>query len=377
MEMGRVPIVMIGPVEARGGIASVMRTMAAEEELTSRCSIDLIHTSDGRAAGLARQGGLIIKGLWRLSRLASDCPSLVVHIHASYGASFYRKSLFFWAAKMLRRRVIWHIHSSRFEFYCSNGNPFTRFMIGRVLTRSDLVVVLAHEWERLLLESFPRLQSDRVKVVRNPISLEDLTGRTGRQNGRRKQVLYIGLLLESKGLSDLIRAAPMVLERMPETQFIICGDGPAAAGLKNLIQELGLQKSVSLVGWVEGSAKTAWLTSADVFVLPSYKEGMPVALLEAMACGLPVVSTRVAAIPEIIDEGRQGFLIEPGDVGDLGAKIARLLVDDALRDEMGRNARDLVGEFATGRIADQWIDVYQEVAAGTDYLLGDGVHVGR
>jgi glycosyltransferase involved in cell wall biosynthesis len=354
-------IILIGPVYARGGIASVIQTMLGEEALSSRCVIELIHTSDGQEGRFVRQCYLALRGLARLGRLSVAKDIDVVHIHASFGSSFYRKLLFFWLAKMLRNKTIFHIHSSKFEFYYDNRNPITRRLIGHVLKKSDAAVVLADVWKRQLLESFPAVDPANVVVLRNPIALSTMAVSHDRPESGTRTVLFLGLLIPTKGLSDLVQAAETVGKRALNVHFAICGEGPERQNLQRLIDEMGLSETVSLVGWVEDSAKTTWLTESYIFVLPSYKEGMPVAILEAMAFGLPVVSTRIAAIPEIIQEGKEGFLVEPGDIEGLSDRVIRLLEDKELWRAMSVNAQQKVKEYSATRIADQWIHLYDSL----------------
>lgn len=354
-------IIIIGPVYARGGIASVIQTMLHEETLQSKCLIELINTSEGQDGRFARQCYLLLKGLARLGRLSVTKDIDVVHIHASFGPSFFRKLLFFWLAKLLGKKTIFHIHSSKFEFYYDNRSPVTRRLIRQVLRHSDVVVVLADIWKRQLLESYPAVDPASIIVLRNPIALSNLAVSRERSESGTRTVLFLGLLIPTKGLSDLVQAAEKVSKRGLDVRFAICGEGPERQNLQRLVEDLGLSEMVSLEGWVEDSAKTTWLSKSYIFVLPSYKEGMPVAILEAMTFGLPVVSTLVAAIPEIIQEGKEGFLVEPGDIEGLSDRIIRLLEDKELWRAMSINAQQKVKEYSARRVADQWINLYDSL----------------
>lgn len=362
MNSKRNHIILIGPVYAHGGISSLLQTILREETLQSKCLVEVIHTSDGQDGRLARQCYLAVKGLARLGRLSITKDIDIVHIHVSYGASFYRKLLFFWLAKLLRNKVIFHINSSRFEFYYRNKNPITRVLIRQVLEHSDTVVLVADIWRQQLLECFPALNPTRVKVLGNPISLNNAPISYEKSDSSTKTVVFFGHLKPSKGVFDLVYAASIVAERESNVSFVICGDGPETQSLQRLIEELGLAKAVSLVGWVDGEAKRAWLRQSYIFVLPSYKEGMPLAILEAMTFGLPVVSTRIAGIPDVIEEGKQGLLIEPGDIEGLADRIIRLLEDQDLWRTMSANAQVKVKEYSATRIADQWIRLYESLA---------------
>jgi glycosyltransferase involved in cell wall biosynthesis len=154
------------------------------------------------------------------------------------------------------------------------------------------------------------------------------------------------------------------VKAVPEARFVLAGDG-AIGEVRRRVHAEGLTEFVRTPGWVAGDAKLRQIAGCDVYVLPSYREGMPVSILEAMAAGKPVVATRVGAIPEIIEDGVNGFLVPPGDVGGLADRIAMLLGDAALRRELGRNNRAKVEEsFSTPAVVETLLSVYERVRRG-------------
>lgn len=129
--------------------------------------------------------------------------------------------------------------------------------------------------------------------------------------------------------------------------------------------ELGLLDSVEFLGWIDGERKSRLLSVADIFVLPSYYEGLPISLLEAMSWGIPIISTTVGGIPELVRDGTSGILIEPGDVHALAHALSTLAADGALRDRMGRAGRSQVAEsFSRDVVLPRLEGLYSEVAGG-------------
>jgi glycosyltransferase involved in cell wall biosynthesis len=150
-------------------------------------------------------------------------------------------------------------------------------------------------------------------------------------------VVNVGNLVPKKGHRVLLAAARYVVDRVPAVRFLVVGSGPLAEDLATLARRSGLDGQVVFTGLRDDA--TALIGAADVFVLSSLHEGLPVALLEAMALGRAVVATRVGGVPEVVAHGETGVLVEPGDPQALAASILQLLHDDRLRDRLGRQAR--------------------------------------
>jgi glycosyltransferase involved in cell wall biosynthesis len=160
-----------------------------------------------------------------------------------------------------------------------------------------------------------------------------------------------------KGLDVLLRAAPDV----PGARFKLVGDGPDRAELEALAAELGVADRVEFAGWSEDARRD--LGGFDVFVLPSRYEGLPLALVDSMLAGLPVVATRVGSIPEAISDGEQGLLVPPEDPVALAAALRRLMDDQALRQRLGSAARsEAVARFTAEAMARNYERLYERVA---------------
>lgn len=166
-------------------------------------------------------------------------------------------------------------------------------------------------------------------------------------------------LTREKDHATLIRAFGWAVGRLPKLRLLIAGDGPLRRDLERLRDELGLGDKVRFLGFRDGIWGT--FKALDVFVVSSRGEGLGVSLVEAMACGLPVVATRVGGIPEVVLDGETGILVPPGDPRALGEALVRLASDRKLREEMGRGARELARDFDVGRMVRGTEAVYREV----------------
>jgi glycosyltransferase involved in cell wall biosynthesis len=169
----------------------------------------------------------------------------------------------------------------------------------------------------------------------------------------------VGRLIAQKDHPTLLRAFALVRERIPNARLAILGSGPLEGETRALVRELGLESAVSLPGRTE---IRDWLERADVFVHTSRWEGFGIVLLEAMLAGLPVVATRVSAVPEVVVPGQTGALVEAGDADGVARELTRLLGDADLRSRLGAAGRERARtEFSVARMAERTIDVYEDV----------------
>lgn len=155
----------------------------------------------------------------------------------------------------------------------------------------------------------------------------------------RKRLLYVGRLAAEKGLPILLQGLGQIQAQHPDLQLDIIGDGADRPALETLTHRLGLDRQVNFLGYQSQGEVRQALQTTDVFVLPSFAEGVPVSLMEAMAAGVPVVSTQIAGVGELVEDGVNGFLVPPGDGASLGDRIAQLLGDAELRSRFGQAGR--------------------------------------
>jgi len=157
---------------------------------------------------------------------------------------------------------------------------------------------------------------------------------------RKSTIGYVGRLSEEKGVMNLIRAAPRLMSSRPDIELIIAGDGPCREAILELLHRLGLEKRVRVLGWMPHDQLPGLLNELGLIVMPSSTEGLPNLMLEAMGCGTPVLATPVGAIPDVIEDGRTGFLMETNSPECILRNILRA-IDSPRLQEVSRNAREL------------------------------------
>jgi glycosyltransferase involved in cell wall biosynthesis len=179
--------------------------------------------------------------------------------------------------------------------------------------------------------------------------------------GNQISIAFMGRLGQRKGVYDLLEAFRRVSEELPNVQLLLGGDGEIEQVRKEVLR-CGLEDRVQILGWVNGQDKFDVFDQADIYVLPSYNEGLPGSILEAMASSTPIISTPVGGIPEAVNEGVNGYLVDPGDVDSLYSRLLMLCKDSGLRLRMGEASRKLVEEkFDIKEIVNKVIIVYQDI----------------
>lgn len=176
-------------------------------------------------------------------------------------------------------------------------------------------------------------------------------------------IFSVGRLIDWKGMDILIMAMPEVIKKIPEVKLVIGGSGPKKEALKKLVKDLGLEDKVILTGYLENVDMPKYYASADVFVLPSINlngqtEALGVVLLEAMASGCPVIGSNVGGVPDIIQDGVNGFLVKEKSPADMANSIVEILLNDQIRDKFKINGLKTVNErFLWQKIVQQFADV--------------------
>lgn len=280
-------------------------------------------------------------------------PSIkIVHVHSSYKGSFFRKALVLKIAKFFGRKTIFHLHGSEFILFYSKLPKILKQFVKSTLDESDLILVLSEQWKDELAKIS---DNSNVKVLYNPAVIKEIK----RIQHDKINVTFMGILGKRKGAYDIIEAAKQI--KNPDVQINLYGDGEVEEIGKLVIQN-NLQDKIKLMGWISGDKKEEVLKTSDIYILPSYNEGLPMSILEAMAVGLPVISTPVGGIPEAVENDVNGFLIQVGDYAALAEKISLLACDKALRVQMGLRSYEIAKEkFDIKIVIEQLRRIYSEM----------------
>lgn len=369
----KIHILMIGPGTSDiGGVTTFVHFILNSAYLNQRFIITHMDTARG-PQNQSTAGRLSVLNLsFMLQQIFKLCKILViekpqiVHLNVTAGLSFWKSIIFIIISRIFHAKAIAHIHGGDFNrFYDTSGNT-KRKLISRTLALADVMVVLSGWWRAYIERILPK--NTEVEVIPNApdesffYSLESDQTADGKDGNT---ILFVGSIGKRKGIFDILSAIPIVVKGWDAARFIFLGEEEIAGEKENVLQtcrENNLLDHVRFAGWVTGDEKRKYYQQADIFILPSYAENLPFSLLEAMAVGLPVVTTPVGGIPELVEDGRNGFLIRPGNYQDLAESTLRLLKNSQLREELGRNARlRIQQQYSPRRIEEQWETLYVEL----------------
>lgn len=265
--------------------------------------------------------------------LLIDRPD-IVHMHTSFGSSFYRSIPFICTAASAKKPIINHIHGSEFDKFYTNAPECKKKLVRKIWGKCTRFNVLAESWKEKFSVVIP---PEKMTVVENYSILKDGIDRTQCHN----QILFLGAINQMKGCYDIVDVMKYAAKAIPDIKMIVAGDGEMEQ-VREKVKAEQLMNHFVFPGWVRGEEKERLLTESDLFFLPSYTEGMPMSVLDAMGYGLPVVSTNVGGIPKIVHEGENGFLFAPGDAAGFAEAIIRILSNNEERIKMGRESLEIV-----------------------------------
>jgi len=358
-------VVMVGPSpEMLGGMASVCGQMASLG-YDDRYTLEVFPLTFSAETGESTFGrvGRHVGHLQGLAQTLRRTNASIMHVHTCSGFSFDRSVADMVLAHMLGCRVILHLHGAAFDRFFEEAGPLRRCWIAGSLARADAVIALSEAWRRKLETVSP---SARLAVIENAV--ESPPVETARGHAGPCRFLLLARMDAWKGIDDLLDAAAALRARDCAFQLVLAGPGGTAgdAGvLAEKIRQRGLESAVRYAGPVRGQEKTDLFRWADVYVQPSHHEGMPISLLEALACGLPIVATEVGAVPEVVRDGVHGRIVPPHRSDLLAAAMGELAGAPELRSFMSADAVELARHrFSLDRFERDLLAVYDALDDG-------------
>lgn len=289
-----------------------------------------------------------------------DKPELV-HIHSSFGPSFYRKMPFIIMASWAGIPIVNHIHGADFNIFYLDASDKKKKLIKKTYSRCSKLIALSEEWKERLIKIVPE---NKISIIENYSVIHEEAYQAKLNRESNNEVLFLGELGQRKGCYDIPKVVKLVANDVPNVKFILCGAGNAQdeEKIKKMVQKLNIEANVEFPGWVRGKEKDAVLCSADLFFLPSYNEGMPMSILDAMGYGLPIVSTNVGGIPKIVRNGENGVCCDAGDIDSFVKSIISILKDKSLRLQYAARSMEIVKHsYSLDAHIDLLENLYEEV----------------
>lgn len=286
----------------------------------------------------------------------------IVHIHTAAEASFKRKMIVAKTARIFGRKVMLHMHAADFVEYYETSNK--KKWIEQSIKACDRLIVLSPQWR----DFFMRIGIDEKKIVIlnnivTPPSEEVLEKREAKvKNAEPKlRVLFLGWLGKRKGIWDLL---DVIIEHHKELKgsFILrFGGNEFEDEIRKIIADNHLEDVVKFEGWVNGVKKAECFEWANLFILPSYNEGLPISILEAMSYGMPIISTPVGGILEVVKNGKNGIIVEPGNKTQIWDAIKHYMEKSSAIVEEGRESLELVKLYTPQYVLGHLETIYKEI----------------
>ncbi len=345
--------------ERRGGVAAVLTTLAEAGFFSEQI---IYHHSCGDGGQVRKLYSALQQWLAFVRAVRRHKPDLV-HIHFSSDMSFWRKVPYIYWTRFCAVKLLLQVHPSHFRDYLQKQKAVVRKFMITVLKQADAIAFANRE----MVEFFrPWLPDQRLYYIENPI---DLSRYVCRQGARKEQALFLGALLKGKGIYDIVRAAPLVIGRRPFFKFVLCGDHELDL-VRRVIVQKGLANHFEIYSWIGYEAKVKLLAESLMLLLPSYSEGFPMVVLEAMACGLPVITTPVGGMATTFTDGEQVLFVEPRNPAQLAERILYLLDHPQVSQTLVAHARHYVQKHEVGHVVNKIRNIYQQLTSAETLSQG-------
>lgn len=318
-------------IHGRGGIDRIMATLGEALDRGHGANTQVFFQAS-RGGSLALSPFYLLAFLIRMTVMRLGGRLDVVHINLSSRGSTYRKLIIAQWARWLGVPYVLHLHGASYQTFWTEEPSLLNRLIQRMFERAGQVIVLGTVWRDFIAQRAPAA-APRIVIIPNATDVPALPHLGG---GDRPHILFLGRLGDRKGVPQLGEAL-FRMKHLPNWRATIAGDGEVEAARAKAIS-YGIADRVDIPGWVGAEEVARLISVADILVLPSLAENLPVSVIEGMAAGLAVVTTPVGAVEDIITDNVNGLLVPPGDADALTLALTRCLEDEALRRRLGASA---------------------------------------
>lgn len=283
-----------------------------------------------------------IKSFFTMIKVLSKNKISIVHIHMSEKGSFFRKFIVLLISKIYKKKVIVHLHGADFKEFFYDSNNIVKGMIKYLFKKSDRVIVLGKSWDEYI-KSIDK--SIKTIILANSV---EYPKEIVINNRTEINVLFLSVLIKRKGIFDLVKAIEILINNGKingiDLKIIIAGTGKEEEEMKSIIKNLDLEKYFLFMGWVDNEKKIELIKNSQILILPSYNEGLPMAILEAMSYGMPIITTDVGSIKDAVIDGHNGFMTQPGDINKLVLSMEKLILNYDTWQQFSNNSKKTIEE---------------------------------
>jgi glycosyltransferase involved in cell wall biosynthesis len=333
--------------KTRGGITSVINSHE-KSDFWEKWNCQWIGTYVDRNVFLKIT--FFIKGLFYF--LLKLPNTSIVHIHFSEPTSAARKNIFLSISKLFNLPVVVHFHSFSANTTVSGKR---KDLYKKIFNKADAIIVLSNYWKKQVEQIV--VNPEKIKVIYNPCPEIKPNFKVEKQ----KTILFAGTLNERKGYADLIKAFSKIAVQFPAWKIVFAGNGEIESA-KKLSDAMGIVNNVVFKGWISGVEKEVLFYSSSIFCLPSYAEGFPMAVLDAWAYGLPVATTPVGGLPDVLLHLENSLVFQPGDIDALAENLKILMTNENIRLKLSEASLQLSQNlFNIKTISSQLDEIYTSI----------------
>ncbi len=360
---GRIRVLCVVPrgLKGRGGIETLFSHVDEQLRARSGSTIEmefLASRGDASGAGwMAHFPVALLRYAWLLATWRPD----IVHLNAATNASAWRKWVMQEMARIAGVATVIHFHGSAFP-KPGQAQPKWVSVLRRVFERADAIIVLGTYW-RGFIARFYDMPPERFFIVANGVADFAPDAPQPRSTGAPVRLLFAGNLTDAKGAGVLLRSLALLPAHLPPWQAVFAGSGDVER-FREQAAELGLNGRVEFTGWVTREAILPLYRQADIVVLPSRNEVLPVCLLEGACAGAALVATPVGSVPDVLRENENGLTVRPDDPEGLASAIAALIGDGARREAFRAASREIyLSRFRLETMIEALENVYRKALA--------------
>lgn len=312
-------MVGVGP-EQLGGMWTVSQCYLNDKAFCDKTNLAYVATST--SGSVLKRSLFMLGGLWKVWRYLKKVRPDVVHIHMAEKGSTFRKGFVAWMAKKYGAKVVVQMHAGPFMAWYDTLSKWKQKIIRKIFSFADKFFVLGYYWKEQMAQL---VASEKVDVLYNGIKIPE----NNPYNPEAKDVVYFGVFKKGKGIYDLVDAMALIDSELDgDVVLKLCGKD-VEGNVEQYIADKKMTHRIRMMGWCDAAKRDEILRNAAVDVLPSYFEGLSMTVIEAMAYGVPMLTTSISTMPELL--GGEIDRVAPGDVSALSEMLLKLLRDDQLR----------------------------------------------
>lgn len=364
-------VLMVGPVPPPyGGIAAVVEEIV-NSDLKNEYSFEVFDSHEDAPSGfnILKRLPFNIRRFIKFNRVISQKKFEFAHLHFDIG-SFRGKTLLILTLRLRGVKVLLHLHGTGWDAFYDNVSGSKKFFARTGIRFSNITIVLYDYWVRKIREILPEAQvyvtSNFVQEAK-PVSQERVAEFRKRFNFSEDNivVIFVGLLGWRKGCFDMLKAMPEVLKQRPRVRFVLVGGDDYLGEFDSIKQQVidqGLSDRIFITGQAEREDVPVYMKMSQIFLLPTYREGAPIAIIEAMRSSLPIITTPVGGIPDMVEDDYNGLMIQPGNPEQMASAVIRLVDDPDLRERLGSTALKVFNEkFSSAKAIGQLAGIYKKM----------------